>query len=361
MRCMKCVISSRTPYVRRHPSTRLLSALCAVLLVLSSAQDAAANVTGVVETGTCVQATVPVSVPALPGTYHLVGQLCLPSGPPPTTVQVLIPGATYDHAYWDFPAAGYSYQRYAQSAGQATFALDRLNTGGSSRVPSALVTIQVDASTLHQVIEALTSGRVDGMAFATVVTVGHSLGSIIAVDEAARWHDEAAVVLTGFTHWLNPRFITALSTGQVLEPAQLDPRLIAQPTGDLTTTPGARARWFYAPGSSPRVIAEDEATKTVITAGELATFPVPMALPESEQITVPVLQAVGASDAVFWCGLLTPCATAAQLRKAEAPFFANAPSYTAYVLPRSGHDLNLAVSHDQLFAVLTAWVRTHAS
>jgi alpha-beta hydrolase superfamily lysophospholipase len=304
---------------------------------------------------------VPVSVAGLPGSYQIAGQLCLPAGPPPATVQVLVPGATYDASYWDFPAGGYSYQQYAQAAGQATFAISRFNTGTSSRLPSAVATVQADASALHQVIAALTAGQAGGVTFANVVTVGHSLGSIIAADEAAAWHDAAGVVLTGFTHTLDPSFAAALAAGQILQPAQLDPQLVTQPAGDLTTPPGTRAAWFYAPAdASPAVIAADEATKTVITAGELATFPVPMVLPATGAITVPVLQAAGQDDAVFWCSLLSSCADSAQLQAAEAASFGASPSYTGYVLPGSGHDLNLAVNHDQFFATLSGWVSAHA-
>jgi hypothetical protein len=301
-------------------------------------------------------------VPGQAGTYEITGTLCEPAGPAPSTVQVLVPGATYAGSYWNFPAAGYSYQRYAAGQGQVTFSLDRLNTGGSSRLASLLVTVQVDADVLHQVITDLASGLIGGMAYTHVVTVGHSLGSIIVADEAAGWHDESAVVLTGFTHYLDPAFVLALGTGQVLVPAALaSPRLASQPLGDLSTPPGARATWFYNPSdASPAVIARDQATESVITAGELATFPVPMVLPETSEIRVPVLQAVGQDDAVFWCGLLSTCTSAAALRTAEAPFFGGSPSYSTYVLPKSGHDLNLAANHDLFYRTLTRWVHVHA-
>jgi hypothetical protein len=48
------------------------------------------------------------------------------------------------------------------------------------------------------------------------------------------------------------------------------------------------------------------------------------------------------------------------LLAAEAASFGASPSYTAYVLPGSGHDLNLAVNHDQFFAALSGWVTAHA-
>jgi hypothetical protein len=180
------------------------------------------------------------AVSGLLGPYELAGILCLPAGPAPSTVQVLVPGATYDHDYWDFPMSGYSYSRYAQAHGQATFAIDRFNTGDSSKLVSALVTVQVDANALHQVIGALTGSGVGGVRFSKVVTMGHSLGSIIVADEAATYHDENGVILTGFTHSLNPLFAVALAALQVLIPAQLaDPDKFAnQPLGDLSTAPG---------------------------------------------------------------------------------------------------------------------------
>src|SRR5205807_3562983 len=127
----------------------------AAALAITPAHLAAASAAGQAGTGACTQQAVPVSVPGLPGTARIAGLLCLPAGPPPATVQVLIPGATYDASYWDFGAAGYSYQRYAQAHGQATFAISRLNTGGSTRHLSALVTVPADAAALHQVIAAL--------------------------------------------------------------------------------------------------------------------------------------------------------------------------------------------------------------
>jgi hypothetical protein len=142
-------------------------------------------------------------------------------------------------------------------------------------------------------------------------------------------------------------------------PAQLvSPRFAGQPLGDLSTPPGARARWFYAAGDTdPAVLGKDTATESVITAGELTTLLLPMALPETNTINVPVLQAVGSQDAIFYCGL-SPCSDVAQLRSAEAQHFSAAPSYDTYVLPGSGHDLNLAVNHCPFFRAVSDWVNS---
>lgn len=106
------------------------------------------------------------------------------------------------------------------------------------------------------------------------------------------------------------------------------------------------------------MIAEDQATESVWSAGELATFVTPLALPETNTINVPVLQAVGSNDVLFYCGL-TACADTAKLHSAEASYFSASPSYTSYVLPGSGHDLNLAINHTQFFSEASQWVSAH--
>src|SRR5688572_30365472 len=45
------------------------------------------------------------------------------------TLQVAVHGATYDHAYWDFPSVNgenYSYARYMANRGYAVLALDQI-------------------------------------------------------------------------------------------------------------------------------------------------------------------------------------------------------------------------------------------
>src|SRR2546423_3412732 len=67
------------------------------------------------------------------------GQFCMPAGGvPPTTVQVLVHGTTYNHVYWDFPyqAEHYSHHRDMARHGYATFAVDRLGTGQSTSRPA---------------------------------------------------------------------------------------------------------------------------------------------------------------------------------------------------------------------------------
>jgi hypothetical protein len=99
--------------------------------------------------------------PGAPAHYKVVGWLC---GRPPLTgrtVQVLIPGSTLDHLYWDFPLRPqqYSYVRALTTAGYATLNPDRLGSGQSDLPPGDRVTVEAQAYVLHQIIQTLPTGQ----------------------------------------------------------------------------------------------------------------------------------------------------------------------------------------------------------
>src|SRR5439155_11635789 len=96
--------------------------------------------------------------PGAPVHYTVVGWLC--AKPPLTgrTVQVLIPGYTVTHLYWDFPLRPqqYSYVRALTNAGYATLNLDSLGSGQSDLpVPGDRVTVEAQAYVVHQIVQAL--------------------------------------------------------------------------------------------------------------------------------------------------------------------------------------------------------------
>lgn len=311
---------------------------------------------------TCDQVRVPVLVSAAGSTSPtLAGQLCHPAGDLGSVVEVLIPGSTYNHAYWDFPVPSYSYARAHAARGFATLAIDRLNTGASSSIDPGSLTIEVDAACLHQVIAALRAGTVTaGHAFAKVITVGHSLGSVIALAEAGTYRDVDGLVLSGLTHTQNP----AVQFAHLVHPAnQADPSpsrfLPGKPAGEVTTLPGVRGRYFYDPADAdPRVIEADEASKDTVAVAESAAFASTLAGPASGHITAPVLLAVGQHDALFTCAGAS-CADDSALRAAEAARFAAAASFQPFVLAGSGHDLNLASNHQQFYDTTIDWMDNH--
>lgn len=305
---------------------------------------------------TCTPHDVSFSTLLVSGTMH--GTLCRPQNGS-STVMVLVPGATYQSIYWDFPYQPdvYNFRQAMNEGGYATFVVDRIGTGQSSRPLGLLTSTDVQAAALHRVIGRLRSGALGGTAYESVILGGHSLGSAITITESVIYHDVDAVLLTGVTHTLNVTNAAPFVAGMV--PAGLDPVTAAQgytvlDPGYLTTgTAAARAHWFHAARVDPNVVALDEATKSVFSAGELPlAFPA-LLTPESLLIDVPVLLAVGGGDLLFCVD--ARCSGDEPLRQAEAPNFSSQAQLRTHVLPGAGHDLNLDPMAPQYQQAVLDW------
>ncbi|HVB72640.1 MAG TPA: alpha/beta hydrolase [Ktedonobacteraceae bacterium] len=313
------------------------------------------------DAGICQSFTVPVALGVgQPLQYSIYGELCNPITGASHTVQLLIPGATYGHIYWDFPyePQTYSYVRALNTAGYSTFNIDRIGTGLSSHPNLSLVdvTMETNAYVIHEIAQDLRNGLIGNGPFSRVLLVGHSLGSAEVWIEAGTYHDVDGVIITGLLHHLN-----TISLAGVLGsfyPAVLDPRFAdaGYGAGYLTTEPGTRGRdFYYLPGADPSVIAADEATKETTTDGEAATFAPVLVDGISAQIRVPVLLVDGQQDSIV-CGLLaTNCSSAATVRQAEVPYYAPQAQLQVVVVPNAGHDLNLHETASLWFAAATAW------
>jgi pimeloyl-ACP methyl ester carboxylesterase len=325
---------------------------CAVALLvagaglLPAAPASAASVT-------CEQLRVPVTVFGTP--QSVFGTLCTPAGA--STVQVLIPGGTYNSSYWDisYEPETRSYRQAMNRAGIATLAVDRLGTGRSTRPLSALVTASTQAHAVHQVIKEVRPR------FAKVVVGGHSIGSAMALIEAGLYHDVDGVLVTGFTHRMNLVTVVPVLAGMV--PAALDPQLrgYGLDLGYLTTAAGTRYGAFHTPGPSvPAAIAADEATKDVFAASEAVdTITLNnVVIPFTRLVDVPVMIVVG--DDTHFCGapLGSDCTSAEALRTSEAPFFTDAARLHTYVLDGYGHAINYAPNAPDYHRAVTAWTRT---
>lgn len=330
---------------RRRRATVLVLVALGFLLVPVSARA---------EGVSCRELYFPVTLVALPQTMH--GTLCVPSGGA-GTVQVLIPGGTYNSFYWDI---GYqpeirSYRLAMNNAGYATLALDRLGTGRSTTPPSAVLTTITEAAVVHQVIQAVRSGA-QGPRFGKVILAGHSFGSGTASIEAATFHDVDAVLVTGLAHRLNLTGTTAVFAATY--PALLDPRFATggYDPGYLTTMPGSRYSIFHAPG--PKVdgaIAFDEATKDTSAYEQAADlFPIGIIAPYSLLINRPVMVVLG-QDTVF-CGLLaTDCSSALAIKTSETPYYGAGVDLTTYALPGYGHAINYAPNAPDYFRAVIDW------
>lgn len=273
------------------------------------------------------------------------GTLCRPSAKPTDTVMVLIAGSNYNHTYWDFPYAPqtYSFRRAMNSAGYATLVVDRLGTGTSTRPASTQMTATATARALHELVQSLRRGLAGARPFGKVVIGGHSLSSGIDVLEATAYHDVDGILLTGFSHALDiPEVLGVMST---YYQATQDPRFASggYDPGFLTTRPGTRLADFHAQGDvDPQVVATDEATKEVFAPTEYPDGLTSTLPPLTNSITAPVLVVDGSRDRLSCGTAFAACADTATLHAAEAPYFAPAARLRTFVLPGSGHSVNLA-------------------
>ncbi|QBS40731.1 alpha/beta hydrolase [Nocardia sp. CS682] len=274
---------------------------------------------------------------------------------PTDIIMVLMPGSNYNHTYWDFPYAPetYNFRRAMNAAGYATLVVDRFGNGNSTRPPSASLTATGSVQALHQLVGAVRQGLPGVQPFRKVITGGHSLSSGIAVIEASTYHDVDGVLLTGFSHSLN--MAGTLSVVGTYYPAAQDPRFAGQgyDPGYLTTRPGTRAFDFYGEGNyDPAVLATDEATKEVFSLTEYPDGLTSTLPPTTNFIDVPVLVTNGSADRLC----LNACANTAALAAAEAPYFGPAAKLRTYVLPGSGHSMNLARNTAEYQAAVKDWM-----
>jgi alpha-beta hydrolase superfamily lysophospholipase len=335
----------------------------AVLAAVAVLPAASAHADGLPEP-TCAAYTLPVAITAPgPADQTMWGQLCYRGSREPATVQLLVHGATYNHLYWDFPYGDgyYSYVNAATAAGYATFDVDRIGDGNSSHPPSTDVTLTAGAVALHDAVTALRTGTVGRHPFQHVIMVGHSLGSVEAWIEAARYHDVDAVIITGALHQLNPN-LAALAQADVY-PAVDDPKFADSglDLGYLTTRPGTREALFYDPATAnPAVVALDEAGKDTDTVGELdGLFSLesePVSEQPSSQVNVPVLVVVGADDNIFCTGVTAyNCASAASVQSYESQYYPAAAHLRVVVIPDTGHDLALSTTAPLTDAIMIGW------
>lgn len=307
---------------------------------------------------------VPVSVAKI-GKAHIYGELCRPRHGNETskTVQLLVPGSTYNHSYYDMPVrpSRYSYVAKALGAGYATFNIDRLATGRSTLPPSSLYTLDSGTQAIHQVITKLRAGGIKHRKFDKVVWVGHSLGSSMAWDEARKYNDVDAFVLTGMSHVVREEQ-PSNTPGEDIPfeiRAMDDPKFrgkVSDP-GYLTTNTGMRQFFYYGPNADPAVIRADERLKDLSTAADSSGSDLPPAQSPSRSVKVPTLLVVGDQDQYCTPGLCTPESMLAH----ERPYYSDEADLKAIVVPDSGHCVQLHKNAPETNAAILQWVKDAVS
>lgn len=326
----------------------------------TSASGASADTTNTGDA--CRAVTTTVRNAGTPATIS--GWLCLPKGAATKSIQLLVHGATYNKDYWNPPVGNemYSYARAATAAGHATLAIDRIGGGKSTRPLAATLTANGTAGYLHQVVGQLKAGKIGGVAIPRVILVGHSLGSVVSLLEAATYRDVSAVVLTGFSHAIPPTVLVKAFTTQ-LHLASLDPKFAKSlnSVGYLTTIPGKRNAFFSGttPDVTPEMIAYDERTKDLVAATEVPDgVTLGVILAASKRINVPTLVINGEKDPVFCSKELLGrnCSGDAALLKSESPYFAKSACLRAKVLPGGAHLLNFTKQTKKYRDDIFTWI-----
>lgn len=281
----------------------------------------------------------------------VAGVLCWRGTARGKTLQVLTSGYTYGGVYWDWPheSETYSYVEAATAAGYVTLAYDRLGTGDSDS-PHADVAGQADV--LHRLVRAARAGWF-GVRFRRVVSVGHSLGSAIAIYEAGTYRDVDALVLTGNMRATQPDF-TGVPSHRVVD----DPKFTGSelPSDVLTTAPGAR-EVFYSGDFDPMVAYVDEGLKETGVLAEVLSIPTAYAPEVAGRVDAPVLIVVGQRDFLFCDAGSYPCDTPADVLERQATMLPSAPRVDAVVIANAGHSLNLHRGAPEMFAAVNDWAR----
>ena len=294
---------------------------------------------------TCQEYTIPVKLTTdSTSTFNVVGSLCYNGEPQGKTLNVLLSGGGYGPVYWDFPCdpETYSFVWAAVDAGYAVFNLSRIGIGNSDHPPSDQIDIEANGYVVNQAITFLNENPEAGFAFEKVVTIGHSLGSLIAIEHATSFpSDVDGVILTGFLHNKNPDY-RDLITSTSYE-ANLDPRFTGRGYDNFyfTSLPGTRQIVYYhMDGVDPAVVATDEATKETLTLTEIISMNYYFTENVTIQITVPVLQVVGEYDVVV-CGGALNCSDEGAVISNEVSWFSEDSCNEVEMIGNTDHVLNL--------------------
>lgn len=264
-------------------------------------------------------------------------------------IQVMIPGATYDRRYFDLEVGrGRVSQAIAAARdGWISVAVDRLGTGESSRPAADKLGNRAHAATIHQLVTTLKAIYKD----VPVTLVGHSLGSVIAIEEAATYKDVDAVVVTGFMHHSG---VAQALFNTMVRPAAGDPRFENRPAPKdyLTTQDGLRHLFYWPFNADLGTVEADEVIKQTTTMPEITDF-----LNEqnnqvySRKVTVPVLTVVGEHD-YFWFEPTTRGKAIAE----EPGAYPGSPRADVKVVPDAGHNLALQRNADSTTRTIDQWL-----
>lgn len=290
------------------------------------------------------------------GPYDIYTSLCLPKGKPvPATVQFLTHGLGFDHTYWDIAES--SYVDAATAAGYAVFSYDRLGSGRSSKPdPVQVVQAPLHLAIAQELLKQVRGGFFSGYKFSKVVAVGHSYGSVLTEALTAAAPDQIdAAVLTGFSVDFTGigSFLMALNLN--LAKISNVSRFRSAAAGYLLS--GSQVGWqtgfFTAPNFDDAVMVSSFANASTISFGEL--FSRKNVTVAATGFTGPVVIVNGDSDLPYCSGNCTfPTNKGDDALKSA---FALSKNATSFVMPGTGHALNLHHTACEAYAYILDFLK----
>lgn len=274
---------------------------------------------------------------------HVAGTLHLPDGEAAggrLDLLLALHGGGYRRSYWHPPFDNaYSFARFFTDRGKAVLALDHLGMGDStkpepeSRLSRAAIAA-ANAEALAQVVAGLTGGRLGQAGAVSVTGVGHSIGGMMVVTQAAAHGGMDRVAVLG---WANQPMVLGGTDAATLA-AMLPPH------GYLPTPREPMRALFYLPDVSREIVEADEALagETPSCLGRDALTP-GIVHAAAAAIAAPVLVVHGEVDTSPdpW---------------GEPAYFRRSRDVTLHVVAGSAHCHNLASTRRDHWARLDRWI-----
>jgi pimeloyl-ACP methyl ester carboxylesterase len=273
------------------------------------------------------------------GTLHLPAEL---EPGKPIDLLFCLHGGGYRRGYWHPPFGQddtYSFARYFTDRGKAVLAIDLLGMGDSSRPQpeSRLDRMKIaaaSAAALDETIIGLRDGRWASCGAISVTGVGHSIGGMMIITQAAAHHGFDRLGVFG---WANLPMILGDTDAATLAAA-------LPPHGYLETPKEPMRRLFFMPDVPEDVVQADEAIRssTPTCLGRDALTPgIAHAASASLALPIFVLQSVVDTSPDPW---------------GEPAYFKGSTDVTLSVLAGAAHCQNFATTRDQHWARFDRWI-----
>jgi pimeloyl-ACP methyl ester carboxylesterase len=318
----------------------------------------------------------------LDGRFELAATLIAPAAsddaPPVDTLLFCLPGGFLSRRYFDLAApdemdesggAGdasgrrYSFAEAMARRGLAVLAVDPLGVGDSTRPdPPELgfgigvdEVVRANQAALVRALERLAAGSVPGLEIRRSLGVGHSMGSLLTVEQQALARAHDALVLFSFTTRGTPAFLDDTMRRYAGEPGRLRAempdlvrRTMGTPYPERAEGPESDRRAAFGVGTAPGDAEEalHAASTRLFAAGGLTAMIPAGAAPAAARVDVPVLMVFADHD------LHDDRST-----RQELP---NVPSLTTFELSDAWHCHFVANTRETLWHVVADWIAQRA-